>query len=111
MSVQEIGTIAIGLAMLIAFLQKGTDEERDRPTPKFTKLAAIILLVVGVVDLYLWVLELGTFTNHIKGFMPPSLGFILMCVIFGWYWWRRGTVEALDVMFGILMGHFWWSWC
>ena len=110
MSVKEIGTIAIAVAMLIAFLQKGTDEQRDRPTPKFTKVAAIILLFVGVVDVYLWVLELGTFTSYIKGFVHPAVGFILMCFIFVWYWKRRGTVEALDVMFGILMGHIWWSW-
>ena len=28
---------------------------------------------------------------------------------FSWYWKKSDTVEALDVMFGILMGHFWWS--
>ena len=111
MSVQEIGTIAIVIAMAIAFTQKASDEERRRPVPPLTTVAAIILLVVGVVDFWLWVRELETFTSYIKGFMPTALGFILMCVIFGWYWWRRGTVEALDVMFGILMGHFWWSWC
>jgi hypothetical protein len=34
-----------------------------------------------------------------------------MAIIFLQYWRKRGTVEALDVMFGMLMGHFWWSWC
>ena len=61
--------------------------------------------------LYLWLLDLGTFTNYIKGFMQPFFGFCLMILIFLGHWWRSDTVEALDVMFGILMGHFWWSWC
>ena len=108
MSIQEIGTLAIALAMLTAFFHKASDEEKKRRTPRFTTVAAIMLGVVGVVDLYLWLLDLGTFTSHIQGFMTPALGFMLMCFIFGMYWWRRGTVEALDVMFGILMGHFWW---
>ena len=110
MSVQEIGTLAIVIAMLIAFMQKASNEERDRPTPPLTKVAAIILLIVGAVDAYLWVLELGTFTSYIKGWMHPAIGFVLMWFIFIVYWRRRGTVEALDVRFGILMGHFWWSW-
>ena len=110
MSVQEIGTLAIVIAMVIAFRQKASDEERDRPAPPLTKIAAIILLVVGVVDVYLWLLELGTFTSYIKGCLNPAVGFVLMWVIFVVYGKRRGTVEALDVMFGILMGHFWWSW-
>lgn len=110
MSVQEMGTIAIVIAMLIAFIQKASKEERDRPTPALTKVAAIILFIVAVVDVYLWILDLGTFTSYIKGSMHPAIGFALMWLIFIVYWKRRGTVEALDVMFGILMGHFWWSW-
>lgn len=110
MSVQEIGTLAIVIAMAIAFWQKASDEERARPAPPLTKVAAIILLVVGVVDVWLLLRDLGTFTSYIKGCLHPAVGFLLMWVIFVVYWKRRGTVEALDVMFGILMGHFWWSW-
>lgn len=110
MSVQEIGTAAIVIAMVIAFMQKASDEERGRPAPLLTKVAAIILVVVGVVDTVLYLRELETFTSYIKGSLHPAVGFVLMWLIFLRYWKRRGTVEALDVMFGILMGHFWWSW-
>ena len=61
MTVQALGTIAICAAMAIAFMQKARDEERERRTPKLTMVAAIILLVVGLVDVYLWLLDLGTF--------------------------------------------------
>ena len=78
--------------------------------PPLTTVAAIILAVVGVYDTYLYFAQLETFTSYIKGHLHPAIGFALMWVIFLTYWRRRGTVEALDVMFGILMGHFWWSW-
>ena len=51
--------------MAIAFRQKASDEERGRPVPPLTTVAALILLVVGVVDFWLWVRELGTFTSYI----------------------------------------------
>ena len=110
-TVQTIGAIAIAAAMLIAFMQKATDAKQDSPTPKLTMVAVTILFAVGLVDFYLWALELGTFTSYIQGIIPPFFGFFLMIVIFIGYWKKRGTAEALDVMFGILMGHFWWSWC
>ena len=110
MSMQLIGTAAIAIAMAIAFMQKASDEER-RPVPPLTTVAVIILLVVGVVDTWLYFRELETFTSYIKGRLHPLFGFGLMWVIFLRYWKRRGTVEALDVIFGILLGHFFWSWC
>ena len=111
MTVQALGTTAIAIAMAIIFMQKAADGRQDRRTPKLTIVAVAILFAVGLVDIYLWALDLGTFTSYIQGFMHPFFGFCLMILIFIGYWRRRGTVEALDVMFGILMGHFWWAWC
>ena len=111
MTVQALGTLAISAAMAIAFMQKARDGKQERRTPKLTMVAVTILLAVGLVDVYLWLLDLGTFTNYIKGFMHPFFGFCSMILIFLLYWWMSDTVEALDVMFGILMGHFFWSWC
>lgn len=110
MTIQEIGTAFIVIAMGIAFFQKARDGKQQRVTPFLTKVAASILIIVGLVDVYLWLLDLGTFTAHIKAITGPGLGFLLMVGMFIAYWWKSDTVEALDVMFGILMGHFWWSW-
>ena len=92
-------------------LATGSSPLSSSVTPKLTMVAVTILLAVGLVDVYLWLLDLGTFTNYIKGFMHPFFGFCSMILIFLLYWWKSDTVEALDVMFGILMGHFFWSWC
>ena len=112
MTIQALGTVAIFAAMAIAFMQKARDGKQERRTPKLTMVAVTILLAVGLVDVYLWLLDLGTFTNHIKGITGgPFIGFCLMILLFLGYWWKSDTVEALDVMFGILMGPCWWSWC
>tara|TARA_Y100000385_G_C12478190_1_gene377894 strand:- start:87 stop:422 length:336 start_codon:yes stop_codon:yes gene_type:complete len=111
MTVQLLGTLAIGAAMLIAFNQKADVKSKERPTPKMTMLAVIILSVVGLVDTYLYILDLGTFTSYIQETLTPFFGFCLMWFLFFVYWAKRGTKEALEVMLGILMGHFWWAWC
>jgi hypothetical protein len=110
MTIQEIGTAFIVVAMVIAFFQKARDGKQQRDTPFLTWFAVGILIIVGFVDVWLWLLDAGTFTAHIKAIFGPGLGFLLMVGIFIAYWWKSDTVEALDVMFGILMGHFWWSW-
>jgi len=111
MTVQALRTVAIFAAMAIAFMQKARDGRQERRTPKLIMVAVTILLAVALVDVYLWLFDLGTFINYIKGFMHPFFGFCLMILIFLGYWSNSDTVEAQDVMFGILMGHFWWSWC
>lgn len=111
MTIQIAGTIAIFFAMAVAFFQKSDTNKSNANVPKLTLLATLILLGIGVVDIYLWLLDLGTFTSTIQDFVHPFFGFIFMVIIFIQYWRKRGTVEALDVMFGMLMGHFWWSWC
>lgn len=111
MTVQLLGTVAIVAAMFIAYMQKSNVENKNKPTPKMTMVAVIILSMVGLVDLTLYFRELETFTSYIQGFMPPFFGFCLMVTLFIIYWSKRGTTEALEVMLGILMGHFWWSWC
>jgi len=110
MTIQEIGVWAIFLCMLIAYLQKNQQPASQPDVPILTRLAVAILMIIGAIDVYLWLLELGTFTAHIKSLAPPAFGFVAMGFILYFYWRRRGTVEALDVTFGILMGHFWWSW-
>ena len=55
MNIQFIGVIAIGIAMLIAFLQKSDQDKEKRKVPFLTKLAAVILIVVAIVDFYLWI--------------------------------------------------------
>jgi hypothetical protein len=111
MTIYTVGTVAIFFAMAVGFFQKSDVQTRTASVPKLTLAASIILLAVGVVDVYLWLLDLGTFTSKIQSFVHPSIGFLIMVIIFIQYWRKRGTVEALDVMFGMLMGHFWWSWC
>ena len=71
MTVQLLGTLAIGAAMLIAFNQKADVKSKERPTPKMTMLAVIILSVVGLVDTYLYILDLGTFTSYIQETLTP----------------------------------------
>jgi hypothetical protein len=63
-------------------------------------------MISRAIDVYLWLLELGTFTAHIKNLAHPAFGFVAMGFISYFYWRRWGPVEALDVTFGILMGHF-----
>ena len=83
---------------------KKTSSQPD--VPILTRLAVAILMISRAIDVYLWLLELGTFTAHIKSLAHPAFGFVAMGFILYFYWWRWGTVEALDVTFGILMGHF-----
>ena len=54
MTIQEIGTAFIVIAMGIAFFQKARDGKQQRVTPFLTKVAASILIIVGLVDVYLW---------------------------------------------------------
>ena len=109
MDIQFIGVIAIGIAMLIAFMQKSDQDREKRKVPFLTKLAAVILIVVAIVDFYLWISNQQTFTSFIKSYTSYLSGFFLMWMIFIIYWMKRGLEEALEVLFGILMGHFWWS--
>ena len=109
MEIQFIGVIAIAIAMLIAFMQKSDQEKKKRKIPSLTKLAALILIVVATVDFYLWVSNQQTFTSFIQSYTSYLSGFLLMWLIFIVYWMKRGLEEALEVLFGILMGHFWWS--
>ena len=60
-------------------------------------------------DFYLWISNQQTFTSFIKSYTSYLSGFLLMWMIFIIYWMKRGLEEALEVLFGILMGHFWWS--
>lgn len=109
MDIQFIGVIAIGIAMLIAFMQKSDQDKERREVPFLTKLAAVILIVVAIVDFYLWVSNQQTLTSFIQSYTSYLSGFFLMWLIFVIYWMKRGLEEALEVLFGILMGHFWWS--
>ena len=109
MEIQFIGVIAIAIAMLIAFMQKSDQEKKKRKIPFLTKLAALILIVVATVDFYLWVSNQQTFTSFIQSYTSYLSGFLLMWLIFIVYWMKRGLEEALEVLFGILMRHFWWS--
>jgi len=109
LEIQFIGVIAIATAMLIAFMQKSDQEKKTRKIPSLTKLAALILIVVATVDFYLWVSNQQTFTSFIQSYTSYLSGFLLMWLIFIVYWMKRGLEEALEVLFGILMGHFWWS--
>ena len=110
MTIQEFGVCGIFVCMLVAFLQKNERGNETPDVPVLTKLAVWLLIVSGGVDIYLWLFDLGTFTALIKSLAHPAFGFIAMVFILFFYWRRRGTVEAFDVTFGILMGHFWWSW-
>ena len=109
LDIQFIGVIAIGIAMLIAFMQKSDLQKERRKVPFLTKLAAAILIVVAIVDFYLWVSNQQTLTSFIQSYTSYLSGFFLMWLIFIIYWMKRGLEEALEVLFGILMGHFWWS--
>ena len=109
MEIQFIGVAAIAIAMLIAFMQKSDQEKKTRKIPALTKLAAFILIGVAIADFFLWISDQQTFTSYIQSFTSYLSGFVLMWIIFIVYWVKKGLEEALEVLFGILMGHFWWS--
>ena len=109
MTIQFIGVVAIGIAMLIAFMQKSIQQKKVRKIPVLSRLAALILIAVALADFYLWISGQQTFTTYIQSFTGYLYGFVLMWIIFIIYWMKRGLEEALEVLFGILMGHFWWS--
>jgi hypothetical protein len=108
MGIQEIGAFFILVAMVIAFAQKKDLTSGDnRKISKPTALAVGLLIVVALVDLILWIWDEQTFSAYIRDLLEP-FGFFVMVAAFGTYWWRKGSVEALEVMLGILLGHFFW---
>ena len=108
MEIQLIGVIAIAVAMLIAFMQKPDQEKASRRIPLLTKLAVSILISVAIVDFFLWFSDQQTFTDLIRGYTSYLSGFILMWLIFIVYWMKKGLEEALEVLFGMRLGRFWW---
>ena len=109
MEIQFIGVTAIANAMLIAFMQESNQLKRTEKVPSLTKLAAMIFMGVAMVNFYLWVSDRQTFTSFIQSYTRYLSGSLLMWVIFLIYFMKRGLEEALEVLFGILMEHFWWS--
>lgn len=110
MSEQQIGTIAICIAMLLAWLHKPVRQSGDQPNSgasKMTWIAILILVCVALVDIRLWLFNQQTFTAYIQQ-VTSGYGFLLGFAIFVAYWWKHGSKEALDVALGILIGHFWW---
>lgn len=53
MAIHTLGTVAIFFAMAVAFFQKSDLQKRASSVPKLTLAASIILLAVGVIDVYL----------------------------------------------------------
>ena len=108
MGIQEVGALFILVAMVIAFTQKKDISSREtRQMSKPTTLAVGLLILVALVDLFLWIWDEQTFSVYIKDLLEP-FGFFVMVATFGIYWIRKGSVEALEVMLGILLGHFFW---
>ena len=108
MGVQEVGAFCVLVAMVIAFMQKKDQSSREnRKINKNTALAVGLLVIVALVDLILWIWDEQTFSTYIRTLLEP-FGFFVMAVTLGVYWIRKGTVEALEVMLGILLGHFFW---
>ena len=108
MGIQEVGAFFILVAMAIAFTQKKDLSSREnRKISKPTALAVGLLIIVAFVDLILWIWDEQTFSAYIRDLLEP-FGFFVMVATFGIYWMRKGSVEALEVMLGIMLGHFFW---
>jgi len=55
MTIHIVGTVAIFFAMAVAFFQKSDVQARTASVPRLTLAASILLLAVGVVDVYLYI--------------------------------------------------------
>jgi hypothetical protein len=87
--------------------KKDLSSRANRKISKPTALAVGLLIIVALVDLILWVWDEQTFSVYIRSLLEP-FGFFVMVATFAVYWVRKGSVEALEVMLGILLGHFFW---
>lgn len=73
-------------------------------------LLLIILICIGVFDLYLYFTNQLTFSQRIHRLFPKWLDIIIMCVLLGCVWWLFGGVSTfVKVLIGVIVGHLFWQ--
>jgi len=73
-------------------------------------LLLIVLICVGVFDLYLLHTKQPTFSQRIHRLFPKWLDIVIMCVLLGCVWWLFGGVGTfVKVLIGVIVGHLFWQ--
>ena len=68
----------------------------------------IILICIGVLDLYLLLTKQLTISQHIHSMFPKWLDAVIMIALLALVWWIGGMNLFTSVMAGVVIGHLFW---
>jgi len=68
-------------------------------------ITLIILMLVGVYDLYLYFSGQLTISQHIHKMFPKAIDLVILCVILGVVWYGLGLSTFVVMTIGSILGH------
>lgn len=70
-----------------------------------TAIAIILLLCVGIYDIYLFSQNKKTISKHIEGYLPNGVDVAIVITVLVLVWAFWGPTEFLKILLGVLLGH------
>ena len=95
----QIGASLIAVALVLTYMRE-------------TNYALLVLLIVGVIDLFLEIKfkDLPTISRWIHKLFPETIDVAIMIGLLILTWWLfGGAVGFLPVCLGVIIGHLFWN--